>query len=54
MSEKNFEDWVEFYYKKIKPYFPILLREFKKQNLTIEQMNVIVNGVLCRAIDDFR
>ena len=54
MSNQNYEDWVELYYKKIKPFFPMLTREFKKKNLSNEQMLVILEGVFRRAVNDLR
>ena len=52
-EQQKYEDWIEYYYKKIKKYLPFLMKEFNKHNLTKEQTVAILEGVFRRAINDF-
>ena len=53
-QQKNYKDWVDYYYKKVKPFLPMLLKELRKQDLTIYQSVIVLEGVFRRVVIEVR
>lgn len=51
-EESRLDDWVTFFYKRIKGYIPYLKSEMARYNLTIEQVKQIMKGVFKRVLKD--
>lgn len=46
------DDWISFFYKRIKEYIPFLIVEMQRYNLTPEQVKQISKGVFDRVLKD--
>lgn len=46
------DDWISFFYKRIKEYIPFLIVEMRRYNLTPEQVKQISKGVFDRVLKD--
>lgn len=52
MNESRLDDWVSYFYKRIKRYVPYIISEMKRYNLTPQQSEQIMNGVFKRVLKD--
>lgn len=50
----NLQKWIDFYYRRVKPYIGILVTEMKRKGIDKVNAVQIMKGVMERVVKEFR